>query len=209
MRTVSDLQTLLRITGRDSQELIESGNGLALLNTTYRRLAMNFPWPELRVQDTSISTTANTAEYQWPQVLQYTQIRSLEMQDQDDQNYYKLIPPAPSELDWINAQVLTQASVPQMYLRNKSGTTDQIEFRRAPKFTSKTVRIVGIREPVKLENSGNKTVFILDAADDALVYMLSAEFLDLDGAQDFAQVQRGKAMEILNAIFSVQKTVAA
>ena len=208
MRTVDDLQTLLRLVGRDSQELIESGSGLSLLNATYRRMAMNFPWPELRVQDTSITTTALLATYQWPQVLQYIQIRSLEMQDGEDANNYKLIPPASTELDWINAQTLTQASVPQVYMRNRNGTQDQIEFRRAPRDGSKTVRITGIKEPAALQNSGSRTVFILDAADDALVYMLSAEFLDIDGDPAFAAAQRGKAVELLNAIFDVQKRVS-
>ena len=208
MRTVGEIQTLVRLVGRDSQELIESGSGLSLLNVIYRRMAMNFQWPELRVENTSITTTANVATYQWPQVLQYIQIRSLEMQDGDDANNYKLIPPTPTELDWINAQTLSQVSVPQMYMRNRSAAQDQIEFRRAPRDGSKTVRITGIKEPAALLNSGSRTVFILDAADDALVYMLSAEFLDIDGDAAFAAAQRGKAVELLNAIFDVQKRVA-
>ena len=92
--------------------------------------------------------------------------------------------------------------MPKYYLRNTTAVgVHQIEFRPAPKYGSKTIRFTGILEPDEATDANSKTVFRLAAADDALAYLVAADFLDVDGFTEFADRQLQKARQLLVRIF--------
>src|SRR3990167_7248157 len=199
-RKLSELEDLLQVVGRNRKELITEGTGLDTFNAVYRRYALAYPWPECRKQNTSISTTT-ASEYTWPDEFIPSNILSVEMQDGDDGDKYKPILPPPNEDTWSNAQAQAAASVPSHYIRDRSGTTDRIVFAPAPKYSGKTVRITAIIEAPILKSAADRTIFLQNLADDALVYTVGAEFLEIDGEIPFADRQQQKAQAIFTTIF--------
>lgn len=206
MRSVTDITTMLGVVNRNSSEVVASGTGLQLLNAVYRRIVMQYPWPEFRKQDTSLTTVADQSPYTWPSDFIPLNIVLVEMQDGDDADKYKQIHLPPDENTWNTVYVQPSASAPSHYRRSKSGTLDRIEFAPPPKYTGKTIRITCITEPLELNGSDSKTEFMQSAADDALVYTVAAELLEVDGDLGFADRQLAKAKFIFDSLFGNETT---
>jgi len=200
MRSLSDTQTFLRLQGRESGEGITSGTGNVLANAVLRRIALGLPWPELRVLNTDMTTTAGAGALNWPDV-QFLDIKALEIQNGDDLDRYAQIYPPPSEHAWTGAQSLPSQAVPFYYMRYQDEAVAKLELRGAPKYDAKIVRITGIQEPPKLDSDDDPTFFQLETADDAYVYMLAAAFNDIDGNTPYADRMMGQALQIYQGIF--------
>jgi len=199
-KNVTTLQTNIRHVGRDSNITVASGVGLARLNTIYRGICSLLPWSELRRQDTSITTTA-TGTYTWPTTIVFLDVKAIEMQDGDDEDRYKLIFAPPDEWQWNEAERRPKQAVPDYYVRSYTAPDHKIEFRPLSKHTGKTVRITGIIEPRELKSAADKTVFIQKAADDALEYLIAADYLSVDGFAEYAADRMQRAMEIFQNLF--------
>lgn len=200
-RKLSELEDMLQVVSRNRTELITEGTGLDLFNAVYRRTSLIYPWPELRKQNTTLSTTANTATYTWPDEFIPANILSVEIQDGDDNDKYKPVTPPKNEDTWTIMQGMEAATVPSHYIRARSGTVDQIIFAPAPKYGSKTIRITAVIEAPILKSEADRTIFLQNIADDALVYTLAGEFLEVDGEIAFADRQLQKAQAIFTTIF--------
>lgn len=208
MKTLSELQTLAGRFGRLDNLVITSGTGLATAMAVYRRTCLFLPWPELRVRDTSMSTTdastdAGASTMDWPNAPTFLDLRIVEVQDGDDQNRYKAVVPAEDELSFQQLSHRPPVAVPGMYAkyRDPSSDTLKVEFRPAFKYTGKTIRRTGIITPPELDTGDDQTVFESPAADDALAHMIAATELDVDGFVQHADKELGKASSILSSLF--------
>ena len=208
MKTLTQIQTFARQHGRAEGLTLTDASGLSVFNGVYRLIGMRMPWPELRVIDTDMSTTnkadANGAStMDWPAKPIYTDLRTLEVQDSEDSDRYKLIVPAENEIRWAEAQRRPATAVPEMYVRYRDITADtnKIEFRPQFTETGKTIRRTGIIAPDELLIGDDQTVFENPLADDALGYLVSAAYFDIDGFGDDANKNLGKAAEILSSLF--------
>ena len=85
-KTLAELQIGVRHHARDDSLVLTDTNTLASVNRIYRNLASLLPWPELRRQDTSITTISGTTTYNWPTTINFLDIRSVEIQDDEDNN---------------------------------------------------------------------------------------------------------------------------
>jgi len=121
--------------------------------------------------------------------VKFLDVKLVEIQDGSDLDTYKAIYTPPGETAWSSAQSKPRQAVPSYYMRSYSKPDNQIEFRGTPLFDGKTIRITGIREPESFTAEDDESYFQLDAADDAFVYMLAAEFNEIDGASGFADRQ--------------------
>lgn len=202
MQFLSDIEINAEHSARTGLTLT-SGNGLVAFNRLQRAYAAALPWPELRRSNTDKSTTAGTSSAAWPVTApnKFLTLESVEIQDGDDLDRYKLIFQPPSVLEWNMAEREPNTAVPKYYLRDSTAVgVHQVAFRPSPKF-AKTLRFTGIVEPEDAVNGNSKTVFELAAADDALTYLIAADFLDVDGFNEFADKQLQKARLILLRIF--------
>ena len=201
MRTVTDIQSMLGVVNRNSTEVVASGTGLMLLNAVLRRIVLAYPWPEFRRQNSTLSSVADQSAYTWPSEFIPLDIILVEIQDMDDGDKYKQISLPPDENTWNTVIAMASATVPSHYRRSRSGTTDRIEFAPAPKNTGKTIRITAIVEPAELTNTDSQTEFMQRIADDALVYSIAGELLEIDGDIAFADRQLMKAKFLLDKLF--------
>ncbi len=133
---------------------------------------------------------------------------TLEIQDGDDLDNYKIISQPSSKLSWNRAERESNAAVPKYYMgKVSSAEVNQFELRPAPLYSSKTIRMTGILEPEELKNGNSRTVFKLAAADDVLAYLVAADFLDTDGFSDFAERQLGNARQLLVKMFGEEAAI--
>ena len=200
MKSLTDIQTGVRVVARNASISLTDTDGLSRFNTIYRGVAALMPFPELRRQDTSITTTGGTARYPWIVDPVFLDVRSVEIQDGDDEDKYKLIYPVPDEGNWNAAGNRAKQSVPDYYVRDYASLLNKIEFRPTPRY-AKTVRVTGIIEPKRVYSGANKTIFLQNAADDALEYMIAADWLATDGFTDFAANRVQLAMSIYQSLF--------
>lgn len=202
-KTLSELQDGVRFYARDGALDLTTGDGLNTANRVYRQYANLLSWPELRRQDTSITTTSGTENYNWldPISVIYVNIQSVEIQDGDDSDNYCIIGQPPDEWSWSDAGKKKKQSVPDYYLRFHNGTTNQIALRPAPKYSSKNLRITGIIEPDEFKDGASKTVFTQKTADDALEYLIAASIVDRDGDAQWAQNLIQKSVTLLERLF--------
>ena len=191
--------------GRADLNIISSA-GLAVANRIYRAMVMVLPWSEFMRQNVVVTptagTTAGTGAYDWLKEPVFLNITAITIQDQDDANIYKIISPAPDEVQWAALENAAPASVPTYYTRYVANDgTVKIEVRPAPKYASKIIQARGVIEPRELTSGDVKTGFLQAAADDAFAYMVAADFLDTDGFGDYADKQLAKAGMILQQLF--------
>lgn len=190
--------------GDTSLDITTDATGLITFNRVYRALSGALPWPELRRQDTSLTTVAKQETYDWPTNEVYLNIQSVEIQDSEDNNYYKLVFPPADESSWADALTAPAQPVPDLYLRysvlDGATVTHKVAFRPVPKYAS-TVRITGIVEPRELIGAADATVFLSRAADDALEHLIAAIWAEHDGDAAVAQQQTARAAQILGTMF--------
>ena len=199
-KSVSELQDGMRFKGAEDSLLITSGEGLENLNNVYRKMAAVLPWPELLREDTAIVTTS-AVRLTWPLEPVYLDLQLLEIQDGDDGDDYKPIFPAADMSSLSDSRRKKKQSVPDFYLRMSTAELQQIEFAPGPKYRGKTVRRLGIIEPVPLEGTSSYTVFQQRIADDALEWMLAGMYQERDGFVQQAALRYQRAQEIFQQLF--------
>ena len=204
-KTLTDIQTSVRIYSRDGAlDITTAGSdGLNSANRIYRQFIALFPWPEFRRVDTSLTTTANTEEYDWiaPSVNKFMNVISIEVQDESEGNKYKLITKPPDEWTWNESSNKPKQSVPDHYMRFSTNIAQRIALRPSPLYSSKIIRVTGIVEPEEFVGANSKTQFNTLFADDAFEYFLSASWVERDGDIQFAQILFQKSITLLQNIF--------
>lgn len=172
-QSISQIQTSVRNISRLGDiDLTEAAN-LARVNRFYRIIAGIDKWPEFRRRDTSITTVAGTAAYTFPVGSGvYRDVTVVELQDWDNDNKFKPVPPATDESE-MSAAGTEVDDFPRMYNRLNDGSNNVIEFLPAPSMAA-TLRITGYIEPTAL-TSGGTTIFQLQDLDDALIHLVSAD----------------------------------
>lgn len=209
MKLLSAIQDGLRVTGRKRNENIISGDGLLLARRMYRALVAAFPWPERRITTPlAETTTAKTGTYEWPITPRYVDVRAFEMQDGNDQNRWKRIPPVASERIWNNQGNVPSQVMPLSHLLFQDVDTLKVELRPAPSLTGQSMRVVGIAEPPTLVNGNSKTIFRTETGDDVFELLLAAETLSVDGFDQFAGQRLGQATGLLQTLFGKDRVPA-
>ena len=199
-KLVSDIQNGMRFKGAEDTITITSGEGLRNLNNMYRRVAVLLPWPELMQEDTSLTTTAAT-RYNWPNSPVFLDLRLVEIQDGDDNNFYKPFWPAPDMHTLADVRRKPVQSVPDYYFRMTVARVQKIELLPAPKYSGKIIRRTGIVEPEELAGADGLTVFTQNIADDALEHMLAGFYQERDGMSGQAAANFRNAQEIWQRLF--------
>ena len=200
MKMLSELQTGVQQKGRETNLSLTTADNLTQVNSMYRGLASALPWPELTVENTSISTSATDGRENWPTDVAFLNVLALEIQDGDDGDKYKMIWPVPDVRKASRSRRKAKQSVPDFYFRLNVSGVDKVEFLPIPKYT-KTVRITGIKEPDDLASSNSKTVFLLKLADDALEHIIAGHFQEIDGMTQGSAINFNNASRILGQIF--------
>lgn len=201
-KSVTEIESGVQRHARDGNISLTTTEGLEVVNRVYRALQAAWPWPELRRQNTSLSTTAGQDTLTWPAEFIVMSIRALEIQDGDDGDKYKLIALSESELNWNILGQGTAVSVPQEYRRSSDNNgAFQLELRPTPLSGGKTIRITGILEH-SLSAADSTTIFHQVSADDAFELLLAVDFLQVDGeASELAALNQGKADQLLQRLF--------
>ena len=127
-------------------------------------------------------------------------MKRVEIQDGDDEDKYKMIPPASSELELNIAEQKPNQGIPDLYELDNDGVDDQIRFHPPPKY-AKTVRLIGTIEPEPLVDDDDATAFRQRAADDALEHLIAADFFIHDGFYERGNAQLSKAQQVLGRLF--------
>ena len=191
-KLLSEIQAGVQRHARDGGIDLTTEEGLQNTNRVYRELLGSRQWPELRRQNTDLTTTGGTAVYTWPEEFKTLNILLVEIQDEGDRDKYKLISQAPDELTWTIAGAKDDIVLPEYYQRvSDSIGALQIEFRPGPSKTGKTIRLTGILEHV-LKDSNSRTIFHNLTADDAFELLLAADYLAVNGG-DAALAEQNKA----------------
>ncbi len=201
MKLLSELQTGVQQKGRETNLSLSTADNLTQVNSMYRGFASALPWPELTVEDTSISTSATDGRESWPTDLAFLDVLAVEIQDGDDSDDYRMIHPVPDMRKLNRSRRKAKQSVPDFYFRLRVAGVDKVELVPVPKYTGKTVRITGIKEPNDLVSENSRTVFLLKLADDALEHIIAAHFQEIDGMTEGAGINLNNATRILRQIF--------
>lgn len=201
MRSVTDIQTGARLVGRNSNITLTDATGLLSLNRIYRAMVLQLPWPEYTQTFDHITTVEGQKVYNWPDEPEMADIRSVEIQDGDDANKFKMVYPLTDNWRWSGFDADQPISIPAMYSRYWGSGSMKFEMRPAPKFGAKTIRIIGVVEPEELLDSEARTGFILKSADDALVNLIAAFWTRHDGSEAWGDRIASQAVDIIRKIF--------
>ena len=203
MKSLTEIQTGFQFSAAQGSTSLTTETELAVFNRIYRGLAAELPWPELRRRDTSLTSTAATAAYDMPSraSIVFLDLKLVEIQDGDDEDKYKVVPPAISELKLNIADQKPDLNVPDYYVLDNDDVDDQIRFAPSPKYTSKIIRLTGIVEPDPLIDGDDATVFRQRTADDALEHLVAADFYMQGGLFTLGQAQLAAAQQVLSRLF--------
>ena len=204
--TITNIQVKVRWESRDSAFDLTDTTGLAVTNMVYRRLGALIPWSELNRTDETASTTANQEAVTWPSV-KYVDVIGVELQDPNNNAKYRGIVPARTELEWSVLRELP-AGFPEVYKRTHDGTQNIIQFAPKPATGSLTMRVTGQVEPTEVTAAASTTIFIGEAPDDALAYMIAADVSDKRNQPQRSMSLMRKAAEILSTIAGREVTPA-
>ena len=180
--------------------------GLAVFNMMYFRVAGMIRWPELQIEYTSLTTTADIGIYTFPTSPIYTNVTAVEMQDPADENAYKPITEARTENEWLRER-RKKSGFPLLYRRNYS-SEQKIEFAPAPDTASLTIRIIGDTEPTALTEGLDETIFTTNIADHALAMFICADIANKRGQPNRAIELVQKGAEFLSTIAGKEITPA-
>jgi hypothetical protein len=199
MKSIADIQTMVRFFARESTISLVDTDGKLILNEAYRKLAIMNPSGDFRFEDTSISTTKGTAGYDMPNI-DWLQILSVSMQDHDDNNKYKQVSSAIDEHEWNKSEREMANSIPQYYNLSYTGGNHKITFRPGVLHNSKLVRITGIKKPKELRTTQDITVFSNEVVDDAFAHTLAYIYSQRSGFKDIEQQQLSQAQSLLGSV---------
>jgi len=202
-KKLSEIQVGVRHLARDSSLDLTTASNLEIVNRTYRFLVASLPFPEFRRIDVSTSTNAGSGDIGWPTGNIFVDVVSVEIQDGDDNDRYKLITSPVDEWTWGEAAHKKAQSVPDYYMRyyRDSKQAEYIEVRPVSKYSSKIIRITGTVEPTDLESSGSSTLFIRKTADDVLEHLVAADIVSQAGDREWAPQLINKAVLLLQQTF--------
>lgn len=222
MKTVDDLQGLIQFHLRDltGSFIVTSDPGLSWLNFVYRKMSTISDWPELTVTSpTWIKTVAGTNTYAVPFDPDYVDIRLVELQDPDDNNKYKRVPPTRSELLWSMADRKPNGFPEQHQFHDGDGSGYALSFevRPAPLFSGAYFRVTGSIEPDDLYTTPsaidsttgaapNTTVWRSDTQDDLLAMLTAAYIAAQRGAMPYASHLFNQAAMLMTALTDTRVT---
>jgi hypothetical protein len=197
--TITEIQTQVRHLARDGDLTLSSGDGLTIFNMLYRSFAALFEWPELTRTDT-FTTTAGTAQYTWPSTYNYSDVKSVRIQNPRNQNKYVNVVPAKSEVTFTQK---TEASdgTPEVYKREHNGTNNVITLAPAPDFSNATGQVIGVIEPSSLASGSSPTIFLEKTSDDALSYFVAADYSYKREQPEYGDILLTSAQRILSTKF--------
>ena len=203
MKSVSELQTGFRWHNAEGSITLTETTNLEIANQIYRGMGALLPWPELRREDTSVTSTKGLGIYTWPGTVIWLDVTAFEMQNAAGE--YRLVYPPPDEWEWSKARNMPAQPVPDYYMRFATAAGNRFEVAPVPNKSGKTFRITGIVEPDALEGANSQTVFLQRAADDALEHMLASAFYYRDGFAPRAEVEMNKALTIFQQLFGKER----
>lgn len=229
-KTLRDIETSVRDIVQDDKVVLTAGFGLKMFNQVYRNLVAKFPWPERIVSDEITSTTVpNQESYAWTAsgFPTFMDVTAVEMKTPTDASptpktdvfgvssytestqgtTFKLIPPAPNELEWSIAGRLPAQQTPRYY-RRIYDAANKISFRPVPSTSGYAIKITGVVEPTELTTqtgTTGTTIFLQRAADDALEHLLAASWLFKYKNIDQGNFEMSRASDILQTIFTNEK----
>lgn len=221
-RTLNDIEKNVKEITQNDKAVISIGDGLKMFNRTYRSLVGKFPWPEFLVRGQILETTTIDQElYEWdssmpdflnvhnvvinsandyPPTAESTILGSTSLIDGGSGfNEKELIVP-PNEYEWILAGKQPSVDTPRYYKRLSQSGTNYIAIRPTPSAPNYPITVTGIEEPDELLTFSDSTTFILSTADDALEYMVSANWL-LTRGSEAGNLALQRAVNILQPIF--------
>ena len=201
-RTLTELNTTVKIAAKDDKIDLTDATGLDITNTMYRAVVTLFPWSEFRETSTIASVVSGTGTYAWPlpATVIYTDVVAIEVGIDFSDSEFVLLEKPPSELEWNRASAESD-SRPVYYMRYSVSGTDYIEIRPAPNYGTATLQVTGTIEPTALTTGTDVTEFLARSADDALAYLIAAEYLTRDGRQQDANTQVQKAVTQFKNLF--------
>lgn len=197
--SLNEIQTLVRWEARDSKIDLTDASSLAVFNMLYRRMSALFLWPELTRTDSSLSTTSGDSTYTWPSTNRYIDVTLVEMQNPFNDNKYDPIMPARTEITFAEESTKPNG-FPTVYRRTHDGTNHILEFAPAPDTSSLGIRIKGLIEPTALADGGESTVFLTKLADDALVFLIAADYAAKREDAERSNELLSRTAEILTAL---------
>lgn len=174
--TLTEIETIVRHEARSSTLNISSGTGLSVFNMLYRRFSALFPWTELIKTDSSLTTVSGTGSYTWPSTFRYSDVRSVQMQNPAQNNKYITIVPTSMEI-LLSSEEARANGFPTVYKREHDATNNIIKFAPTPNTTGLGIKITGVTEPENLTSGSDATIFLEKTADDALSYLISADYM--------------------------------
>lgn len=220
-KTLSNIQVAVQaITGNDKVNLT-SDLGLSSSNRIYRKLAGAYPWPEFYKRmalnsGSAIVTVADQEEYalqvEAGNTTRFVNITSVEIQSTaydvttfgsaifgvdtfgtGSGSTWKMIEQPPNELEWNLAGRLDSEAVPRYYrLVYNSGL--KIAFRPTPSTADQAIRVCGIVEPTEFSSGSSTTEFHLATADDALEYLIAADWSTRNNVDGRSYVSEAKQL---------------
>jgi hypothetical protein len=222
-KTLEEIQTLTRFYSRDDSLTLTDTDNLSVTNQLYRELISLVPWPEFtRKAILSSQTVADQEEYEWTGTsfpifmdVDYIEVLSLsydkDTTDSDVFNTstitsatsrytYKMIHPPPNEWEWNLAGRRGSVDQPLWYKRLYN-SANKVALRPTPSVSGYNIRVVGKVEPTELTLLADVTEFISNYSDEAFSHILAATFSAKNGFPDIAQLNTGKANNILRSIF--------
>lgn len=184
----NDIQTLARHHTRVSDLDIVSGAELVISNFVYRRFVALLPWEDFTRIYTALTTTAGDGTVNWPGNPNFQDLLSLEIQDGDDADKYKRVPPSRSIQQWLALESKPNG-MPEQYriYRDMDTEVSTLELRPKPKWSNKTIRFDGVIEPEEFESGIERTGFRLRGIDDALALARAAVHMAKIGQQPRSQ----------------------
>jgi hypothetical protein len=199
MRTLTDIQTQVRVYINDSQFILtdntsDKNKGLNISNEVYLRLSTIYSWPEFVRTDTSITTLSGTSSYDWPTTPKFSNILNIELKNEFDE--FEIVPKVENELDW-NYFSRSMLNFPSVYRFESVGSQKKITFAPTP-LLAKSVKIRGVVEPDKFVNGDSVTIFDSEVADNVLEYLIAASILFKRNFTDRALIRLRQGSSLLN-----------
>jgi len=199
--TLSSIEAAVRVLARNTSISLTNTDGLEVANRCYLKVVRypDTPWQELTQLDTSITTVSGTSQYQLPASPVFMDVLTVEVQNASDSNVYWPVEEARSSAEW-SFQDRQANGQPVLYRWLRSGSASFIYLRPAPATTSLVIRLTGFVQPTPFAVGADTSVFVDRAVDEALTYLIAAEYASIMQQPGRAAELKAEAYELLDAI---------
>ncbi len=206
-KTLTKIETLVRFNARDDIISLTVEPGLSITNSIYREVAAAFPWSELRkTVDLSAPTVDGQSIYSWANGSSavFTDVKGVEIETAGSGDIFNLLNVPSTEWEW-NEAAKTVDTIPVYYIRINDNGTDSVEIRPAPDYSAGVIRVIGIVEPAEFTLGSSVSEFLTSTADDALAYLIAANYAVRKGSGDLMQINIQKATAALKMLFGKEQ----